>query len=61
MLTPARAATAFVLKPSKPSVSRICAAASTIDATVSSERDWVGVLRGRNRFCDERSFIAVSL
>src|SRR5471032_133004 len=46
MLTPARCATAFVLSPSSPLVSRMRAVASSIVATVCSARSWRGSLRG---------------
>ena len=46
MLTPARSATAFVVKAALSPVSRMRAAASTTAAKVRDERRWAGLFRG---------------
>src|ERR1700722_2366954 len=46
MLTPARSATALVVNPASPWLSRMRAAASRMMRTVSSDRAWRGILRG---------------
>src|SRR5579859_1880609 len=49
MPTPARSATALVVKPARPRSSRMRAAPSRMVRTVSAERRCVGVLRGSRR------------